>query len=155
MAEQPYRENEARPLPTWAEARRRLEEAGTYWLATVRPDGRSHVMPVLAVWLDGALHVVAGDASRKARNLARDAHRVITTSSQALDLVLEGDATLHRVAGIYAAKYGWHVTVRDGAFYAAGAPTTGPPPYDLDKVTSTVVFGFGTDDSLGAVRWRF
>ena len=97
---------------------------GQYWqvVATVRPDGKPHVMPVLAVWLDSALYFVAGPASRKARNLARNAHCVLTVAVEDAHLVVEGeavkvsdDATLHRVAGVYASKYAWHVTVRDGA----------------------------------------
>jgi hypothetical protein len=36
------------------------------------------------------------------------------------------------VADAYASTYGWHVTVRNGAFHdAGGATTAGPPPYDV------------------------
>jgi nitroimidazol reductase NimA-like FMN-containing flavoprotein (pyridoxamine 5'-phosphate oxidase superfamily) len=161
-AVQPFSTDDARPLTTWAEARRRLEEADTYWLATVRPDGRPHVMPVLAVGVDGALHFSAGATTRKGKNLARNPHCVITVSSPSLDLVVEGeaakvrdDARLRRVAEAYASKYQWQVTVRDGAFYADGAPTAGPPPYGVYEVTPTAAFGFGTDESFTAMRWRF
>jgi nitroimidazol reductase NimA-like FMN-containing flavoprotein (pyridoxamine 5'-phosphate oxidase superfamily) len=162
VAAQPFTAEEQRPLPPWPEARRRLAEADTYWLATVRPDGRPHVVPVLAVWLDGTLHFSAGAGTRKAKHLARDPHCVITTGAPALDLVVEGqaakvrdDATLQRVAEVYASKYQWPVTVRDGAFWADGAPTAGPPPYDVYEVTPTTAFGFGTDETFGATRWRF
>jgi hypothetical protein len=33
----------------WATARERLSDASTYWLETSLPDGRSHVVSVLAV----------------------------------------------------------------------------------------------------------
>lgn len=46
---------DATPTP-WAVARGHLEKAEIYWLSTVRPDGRPHVTPVVAVWLDGALY---------------------------------------------------------------------------------------------------
>lgn len=135
---------------------------GTYWLATVRPDGRPHVVPVLAVWLDGALHFTSSPTARKARNLARSPDCIIAVGAPALDLVVEGqaakvrdDATLHRVAEAYASKYQWQVTVRDGGFWAEGAPTAGPPPYDVYRVTPTAAFGFGTDETFGATRWRF
>ncbi len=39
VSEQPLGADDAVPTP-WAEARGRLEDAGTYWLATARPDGR-------------------------------------------------------------------------------------------------------------------
>lgn len=162
LAARPFIAGERRPLPPWPEARRRLVEGGTYWLATVCPDGRPHVVPVLAVWLDGALHFTSNRAARKAKNLARSPHCVITIGGPALDLVVQGeaakvrdDATLHRVAEVYASKYHWQVTVRDGAFWADGAPTAGPPPYDVYQVTPTTAFGFGTDETFGATRWRF
>lgn len=164
VAEQPMPADSARPIP-WAKARGRLEQGDTYWLATVRPDGRPHAVPVLAVWTDGALHFVASGTSRKAKNLAHNSHCVITVRSHALDLVVEGEATkvcdaakLKRVAEVYASKYGWHVTVRDGAFHdAEGAPTAGPPPYEVYEVTPTVAFGFGTREETmaAATRWRF
>jgi hypothetical protein len=37
----------------------------TQWLATVRPDGRPHVMPVWAIWVDDAFYFVTGTTTRK------------------------------------------------------------------------------------------
>src|SRR5438067_6510946 len=80
----------------WPAARRRLEDAELYWLSTVRPDGRPHVTPLIAVWLDDALYFCTGPSERKAKNLARNPHCILTTGSNALDegldLVVEGDA---------------------------------------------------------------
>lgn len=147
----------------WAQARRLLAAADTYWLMTTRPDGRPHAVPVLAVWVNDALAFVAGPSTRKARNLARDSRCVITTRGPSLDLVIEGEAAkvreeakLRRVAEAYASKYEWPVTVRDGAFHdTEGAPTAGPPPYEVYEVTPTTAFGFATDQSLSSTRWRF
>jgi nitroimidazol reductase NimA-like FMN-containing flavoprotein (pyridoxamine 5'-phosphate oxidase superfamily) len=156
--------DDATPVP-WAEACECLEKGSTYWLATVRPDGRPHAVPVLAVWVDGTLHFAASGTSRKAKNLARNSHCVITTSSDGLDLVIEGEAIkvhdrarLQCVADVYESKYDWHVTVRDGAFHdAEGAPTAGPPPFDVYEVVPTTAFAFGTDDETinAATRWHF
>jgi hypothetical protein len=83
---------------SWEVARNRLanpEEQRTSWLATTRPDGRPHLMPVIAFWIDGALHIVAGEGTRKARNLAANGRCVIATSSTtlpSLDIVVEGRA---------------------------------------------------------------
>lgn len=60
-----------------------------------------------------------------------------------------------RLAEVYASKYQWQVTVRDGALWGDGAPTAGPPPYDVYVITPTAAFGFGTDKTFGATRWRF
>jgi hypothetical protein len=146
----------------WPQALERLQAADFYWLATVRPDGRPHVAPLLGVWVDGALHFSAGSATRKARNLAFTPDCVVTADSDGAHFVLEGRATqvrdaarLQRVASGYAAKYDWRVTVRDGALHGEGAPTAGPPPYRVYQVSLAVLFTFPKDDSFGATRWRF
>ncbi|WP_169239088.1 pyridoxamine 5'-phosphate oxidase family protein [Candidatus Roseilinea sp. NK_OTU-006] len=152
------------PAPTpWAEGRRHVIEGQLYWLVTVRPDGRPHVRPVLAVWLDGALYFAAGAGTRKRKNLIHDPHCAITTADDEAHMVVEGtatrvqdDAKLRRVAEAYAAKYDWHVTVRDGAFEAEyGAPTAGLPPYEVYEVTPETVFGFGANETFSPTRWRF
>ena len=149
----------------WEEARARLAEAPFYWMATRRPDGAPHVRPVLAVWVDGALHFSSSPAARKARNLVADSRCTFSVSTEGLDLVVEGTAArvedgarLGGVAATYGSKYGWPATVVDGAFDAPyGAPTAGPPPYEVYEVTPQVVFGFGTDEALAprSTRWRF
>jgi hypothetical protein len=41
---------------SWATVCGHLERAtSTYWVATARPDGAPHVMPVFAVWVDRAV----------------------------------------------------------------------------------------------------
>jgi general stress protein 26 len=67
----------------WAEARERLEGAEIYWVTTVRPDGRPHVMPLVAAWLDDALFFSTGENERKAQNLDHNPHVVMTTGCNA------------------------------------------------------------------------
>jgi nitroimidazol reductase NimA-like FMN-containing flavoprotein (pyridoxamine 5'-phosphate oxidase superfamily) len=160
VAAQPLIDDAA--ITPWAETRERPAKADSYWLATGRPDGRPHLVPVLALWQDGALSFCASPASRKGRNLASNSHCVIATNGHDSDLVVEGDAAkvsdeakLIRVSDLYASKYDWHVAVRDGALYGAGAPTAGPPPYQVYEVTPTLVFAFGKDESFSPTRWRF
>jgi hypothetical protein len=57
-AEQPYLAEDTTPTP-WAQARQLLADADTYWLATGRPDGLPHLVPLLGVWVDDSLHFVA------------------------------------------------------------------------------------------------
>lgn len=149
----------------WDEARSRLAGASQYWLATIHPSGHPHVRPVLAVWAGDALYSTASPGSRKAGNVRRDARCTFTTSAEGIDLVLEGELTkvsdddeLRRVGEAYVAKYEWPVTVRDGAFDAPyGAPTAGPPPYEVYRVTPRAAFAFGTTEELAprSTRWRF
>lgn len=146
----------------WEAARERLADAGIYWLSTVRPDGRPHVTPLLAVWLDGALHFCTGGEERKSRNLAGNSHCVLTTGNDAvdegLDLVVEGeaavvrdDAKLRRLAEAWVEKYGedWRFEARDGAFHhVQGGEAL---VYEVAPVTA---FGFRKGD-YAQTRWRF
>ena len=158
-----FSSDDATPTP-WAEARECLEKAEVYWLSTVRPDGRPHVTPLVAVWLDGALYFATGPGERKAKNLAHNSHCVITTGRnvlEGLDLVVEGDAVvvsdearLRRVADAYASKYDppFHFTVRDGAFYGEDGEGGAAVVY---QVAPTKAFGFGKGESFSQTRWRF
>lgn len=163
----------APPIP-WTRVRERLEEGlsqgpgsggparHTCWLATVRPDGRPHVMPLGVLWVDGALYFNAGATTRKAKNLAHNPNCTITVATHGFDLVVEGEAVrvtdeakLQRIAKVYASQ-GWQPTVRDGALYAEfSAPSAGPPPWDVYEVTPVTVFALGTAEPYGATRWRF
>src|SRR6266699_5719349 len=80
----------------WDETRRALEEAELFWISTVRPDGRPHVTPLVAVWLDGALYFSTGATEQKAVNLRGNPHVLLLTGcnrwDDGLDVVAEGDA---------------------------------------------------------------
>jgi general stress protein 26 len=81
-------------LLSWAWAERRLADSHEYWLATVWPDGRPHVMPVWGVWQNQALWFSSGLRSRKARNLASDPRCVLTTDTPREPVIIEGRAEL-------------------------------------------------------------
>jgi pyridoxine/pyridoxamine 5'-phosphate oxidase len=152
----------ATPTP-WATAKKQLERAEIYWLATVRPDGRPHVTPLIAIWHDGTFYFCTGADERKARNIAQNAHCTITTgcntSSEGLDIVIEGsiarvsdEPTLRRIAGAYEAKYGsvWHWDVRDSAFHGNEGNVA-----LVFAVTPAKAFGFGKGEPASQTRWRF
>ncbi|MEV0603567.1 pyridoxamine 5'-phosphate oxidase family protein [Streptomyces sp. NPDC050315] len=156
-----YSVKDAAPT-SWAEARDRLAAAEIFWLSTVRPEGRPHVTPLIAVWLDDALYFSTGPEERKARNLAANPCCTLTTGSNALneglDLVVEGEAVevhdealLRRLADAHETKYGsdWHYEVRDGAFFheAGGRATV----YEVAPVTA---YGFAKG-AYSQTRWRF
>jgi predicted pyridoxine 5'-phosphate oxidase superfamily flavin-nucleotide-binding protein len=80
----------------WDQTRRVLETAELFWITTVRDDGRPHVTPLVAVWLDGAIHFSTGATEQKAVNLRGNPHVILTTGcnnrDRGLDVVVEGDA---------------------------------------------------------------
>ncbi|NBM15869.1 pyridoxamine 5'-phosphate oxidase family protein [Streptomyces sp. GC420] len=155
-----YSDPDAAPVD-WATARRRLEDAELFWLTTVRPDGCPHVTPLIAVWLDGALHFGTGPRERKALNLSANRNVVLTTGTntlhEGLDLVVEGradrvtdEARLLRLARAWEAKYGpdWRFDVRDGSFWSDHGPCL------VFAVTPETAFGFAKG-TYGQTRWRF
>ena len=101
---------------SWEETRRVLEEAQLSWICTVRADGRPHLTPLVAVWLDGALYFCTGAAEQKAVNLRGNPHVLLLTGchrwDEGLDVVAEGDAVqvtddalLTRLAEAWAGKW--------------------------------------------------
>jgi hypothetical protein len=77
-------------LLPWSWALERLHASHDYWMATVWPDGRPHVMPVWGVWAEDALWFSSGGQSRKARNLAGNPHAVATTDNPLDPVIVEG-----------------------------------------------------------------
>jgi len=150
----------------WSDAEAELERAEVFWISTVRPDGHPHVTPLISVWRDDALYFCTGPDKRKAKNLARNPHCILTTGCNALgeglDVVVEGDAVrvtdhakLRRIADAYVTKYGsdWRFGVSDGAFVHEGAHE-GPVAL-VYEVAPTTAFGFGKGKEFSQTRWRF
>lgn len=148
----------------WSEALRQLTSAEIYWLSTVRPDGRSHVTPLLAIWLEGALYFCTGPNERKAKNLSTNTHCVLTTGQSTLnglDLVIEGTAAgvsdpaeLGRVADTYESKYGSHFTAPDGNWFGLGDAIRRAEVL-VFRVAPETGFGFGKGETFSQTRWRF
>jgi len=151
-------------ITPWAEIRDRLVEGGTTWLTTVRPDGRAHVVPVGALWVDGAYYVTAGQGTVKGNNLDHNSRCIIALSTRGYDVVVEGEASkvsdvqkLELIARAYADQ-GWPAYVHDGVLDAPySAATTGPAPFDVYEVTPRVVLAFGTGEENvnRSTRYRF
>jgi nitroimidazol reductase NimA-like FMN-containing flavoprotein (pyridoxamine 5'-phosphate oxidase superfamily) len=114
---------------SWEETSKALESAQLFWLTTVRADGRPHVTPLVAVWLDDALYFSTGPDEQKSVNLRTHTQVVLTTGcntwESGLDVVVEGEAvqvtdeaTLKRLATAWTAKWDgrWQYGVGDGTF---------------------------------------
>jgi Pyridoxamine 5'-phosphate oxidase len=86
--------DEGSGLLPWSWAEERLIRSHDYWLATVWPDGRPHVMPVWAVWFDASLWFSCSRASRKTRNLLATRRGAMTTDDPRNPVVVEGVAEL-------------------------------------------------------------
>src|SRR5207247_4326479 len=82
----------------WSWAAERLTAARNYWVATVWPDGRPHIMPVWGMWDDSTLWFTSSAGSRKVRNLTTDPRCCVTTEDASDPVIIEGTAHLHRAA---------------------------------------------------------
>jgi general stress protein 26 len=160
----------ATTLP-WEDVVEALERAEMFWLSTVRGDGRPHVTPLPAMWLDGRLHFCTGPGEQKAKNLERDPRCVLTTGSDrflsGLDVVVEGSAArvtdeslLQRLAELWQAKLDWPYEVVDGAFRdrsseVAGAEFDGQGIAHVFAVAPSKVLAFGKGEPFSQTRYRF
>jgi hypothetical protein len=158
----------------WAVALERLQHPApgqNHWLATVRPDGWPHLMPIIAFWIDGAFHFLAGEGTRKGRNLAADGRCVIGTGNMtmpSIDIIVEGrarrvtdEAAVRRLAEEFGGE-GWPLEARGSDVYGPHGPTAGPPPYAIYRLEPTKVFGlpgmfgmFEDDRHHKPTRWTF
>jgi general stress protein 26 len=147
---------------SWDDTRRILETAQLFWIATARRDGRPHVTPLVAVWLDDAIYFCTGPAEQKAVNLRRNRHVTLSTGcndwQRGVDVVVEGEAVrvtdhalLERLVGAWAGKWDgqWQYKVRDGAFDQQGGGTA-----LVFSVTPKQVFAF-SKGTFGQTRHRF
>ena len=135
----------------WSETLHALESAELFWICTVRSDGRPHLTPVVAVWLDDALYFSTGEKEQKFINLSGNSSVLLVTGcndwDRGLDVSVEGTAVpvtdedlLRRLAQGWAAKWdgkSWDYEVRDGAFHHEG----GSAP--VFRVAPSKVLAFG------------
>src|SRR5256884_6301767 len=163
------------PQLDWAHIQARLDEGisqapgsggpsrHTCWLTTINPDGSPHVTGIGALWADGCFWFETGKQTRKGRNLARDPRCALSVAAQEFDLVVEGEATLvtdpPTVADLAArwAAEGWPARADDtGVALTAeySAPSAGPPPWHVYRLTPRTATAVGTVDPGGATRWR-
>ena len=117
-----------------------------------------------ALWHDGTFWFETGARSRKGRNLARDPRCTLTVSTHEFDLSVEGTAeqvadpgTVADLAARWAAE-GWPAEA-DGSGTAItapySAPSAGPPPWHVYRITPERATALQTVEPGGATRWTF
>ena len=136
----------------------------TCWLATIDPDGTPHVTGIGAIWRDGAFWFETGGSSRKGRNLARDPRCTLSVATHEFDLVVEGqaarvtDGDLVRELAETWSREGWPARVDESGIALTAefsAPSAGPPPWFVYRLTPRAATALRTVEPGGATRWRF
>lgn len=95
-------------------AQQRLQTAPNIWLATVRPDGSPHLIPIWFVWIENKLYVCTARNSVKARNVAANPKVSLALEDGSNPLVLEGSGAIREetppeVAAEFQRKYNWNI----------------------------------------------
>jgi len=108
----------------WSKVRSRIEQAEHYWLATTRPDGRPHIVPVDGVWIDDVWYYGGAEQAVHHRNLLSNPQVAVHLPDTIAAVIVEGVAQwvkpsielARRIAdttrGKYA-KYGYDVKAED------------------------------------------
>lgn len=99
---------------SWNTVEDRLRNAKNYWLCSVYPDGRPHVIPRWAVYVDGKIYYDGSPETRHARNIAQNPRAALHLESGDQALIVEGTARAAgkpseslaaRIAAAYCEKY--------------------------------------------------
>jgi hypothetical protein len=135
----------------------------TCWLATINPDGSPHVTGIGALWHNGSFWFETGKGTRKGRNLEHDPRCTLSVATHTFDLVVEGNAHIVTDPTIVAdtasrwAAAGWPCRVDDTGHALTAdfsAPSAGPPPWFVYRLTLRVATAVATIEPGGATRWR-
>jgi F420H(2)-dependent biliverdin reductase len=101
---------------------RRLQTEQNLWLATVRPTGSPHLVPIWFVWVVGKIYLCTAANSVKVRNLRQNPHVAIALEDGTHPLVIEGLARFAPIEQVPTAmvdefqrKYDWNIKT-DGEY---------------------------------------
>ncbi len=98
-----------------SQVERRLQTEQNLWLATVRPNGTPHLVPIWFVWVAEKIYLCTGVDSVKVRNLTRNPQVSVALEDGTKPIVIEGVAQPigHSPAAVVDAfqrKYDWDIT---------------------------------------------
>lgn len=94
----------------------RLETEAIIWLASVRPDGRPHLVPLWFAWHAGNIYICTEDNSVKVRNIRANPHVALALDHGPQAVVCEGIATIvpppwsPGIQDVFQQKYQWDIT---------------------------------------------
>jgi len=75
---------------SWEWVASQLTESKHYWLCSVRPDGRPHVVPRWGVFIDNKLYYDGSTETRHARNILENPHITLNLESGEKAIIMEG-----------------------------------------------------------------
>ncbi|RMG95771.1 MAG: hypothetical protein D6706_11570 [Chloroflexi bacterium] len=105
----------------WRAIEARLGREMTIWIATVRYDGRPHLVPVWFIWLDGKIYIATGRETQKYTNMYHNQRVALALPDTANVIIIEGEAhvaprnTIDTLADYFYHKYEWDFRYDDTA----------------------------------------
>jgi PPOX class probable F420-dependent enzyme len=105
---------------TLAKIAPRMQAAQNIWFASVRPDGRPHLVPIWFVWHEGKVWISTGAGSRKDKNIQQNPHVSVSLEGGTNPVVIEGlarqendPAIRDQLAPVFMHKYEWDFRTDD------------------------------------------
>jgi len=97
---------------------RRLQTEQNLWLATVRPNGTPHLVPIWFVWVAEKIYLCTGADSVKVHNLTQNPQVAIALEDGTKPIVIEGRAQPigqadADIVAEFQRKYDWDITTDD------------------------------------------
>src|SRR5262245_59057333 len=87
-------------LLPWSWVVKQMEGCHTFWVATVHPENRPHVMPVWGVWVDDVFFFSTGRKSRKGQNLVSNPACTVTNDDGEEAVIIDGSAEEEKDSGV-------------------------------------------------------
>lgn len=97
----------------WRAIEARLGREMTIWLATVRHDGRPHLVPLWFIWLEGKIYLATGSDTQKFINMYHNQNVALSLPDTTSPILMEGEAhvanrtTVEAIADYFYNKYEW------------------------------------------------
>jgi PPOX class probable F420-dependent enzyme len=95
----------------------RLEQESNVWLATVRPDGRPHLVPIWFVWHDQKIWICTPPESQKISNIRQNPKATIALEDGNQPVIIEGLAEIcagpeprRTLSPYFETKYDWAIS---------------------------------------------
>jgi PPOX class probable F420-dependent enzyme len=94
----------------------RLHQERNIWLATVRPDGRPHLVPIWFAWHDERIYICIQPDSIKAHNLRHNPRASLSLENGDKPIIGEGETAVvptpypPAITHIFQQKYNWDIS---------------------------------------------
>ncbi|MEO8285373.1 MAG: pyridoxamine 5'-phosphate oxidase family protein [Chloroflexota bacterium] len=131
----------------WSDADRWLSEAKIYWIATTRPDGRPHAVPIWGAWVEERFYFDGSPETRWGRNIAENPAIVVHIEKGDVAVMVEGvveevkpGPEVHKkIREAYGARYDYVPTEGVGMYMVE--PTVGFAWGEFPKSVTKYRFG--------------